>query len=82
MVAHLRPGEALLVQGGGDYLDRNVQALATNGRLVITGLQGGTTGELDIAALLGKEGAVMATSLRARPLREKAAIVAGVREHV
>ncbi|MGW2467364.1 NAD(P)H-quinone oxidoreductase [Streptomyces bauhiniae] len=68
--------------GGGDYLDRNVQALAANGRLVIIGLQGGTTGELDIAALLGKEGAVMATSLRARPLKEKAAIVAGVREHV
>ncbi|MEU6386309.1 NAD(P)H-quinone oxidoreductase [Streptomyces bauhiniae] len=68
--------------GGGDYLGRNVQALATNGRLVIIGLQGGTKGELDIAALLVKEGAVMATSLRARPLREKAAIVAGVREHV
>ncbi|RZU44598.1 putative PIG3 family NAD(P)H quinone oxidoreductase [Streptomyces sp. BK022] len=68
--------------GGGDYLDRNVQALATNGRLVIIGLQGGTTGELDIGALLAKEGAVMATSLRARPPREKAEIVAGVREHV
>ncbi|MER8017168.1 NAD(P)H-quinone oxidoreductase [Streptomyces griseoluteus] len=68
--------------GGGDYLDRNVQALATNGRLVIIGLQGGTTGALDIGALLVKEGAVMATSLRARPPREKAAIVAGVREHV
>ncbi|MFF7382886.1 zinc-binding dehydrogenase [Streptomyces griseoluteus] len=68
--------------GGGGYLDRNVQALAVNGRLVIIGLQGGTTGALDIGALLVKEGAVMATSLRARPPREKAAIVAGVREHV
>ncbi|MEU9399985.1 NAD(P)H-quinone oxidoreductase [Streptomyces sp. NPDC048242] len=68
--------------GGGDYLDRNVQALAVNGRLAIIGLQGGTKGELNIAALLMKEGAVTATSLRSRPLKEKAAIVAGVREHV
>ncbi|MDQ0989292.1 NAD(P)H-quinone oxidoreductase [Streptomyces sp. V3I7] len=68
--------------GGGEYLDRNVAALAVNGRLAIIGLQGGTKGELNIAALLMKEGAITATSLRARPLKEKAAIVAGVREHV
>ncbi|MFF0382184.1 NAD(P)H-quinone oxidoreductase [Streptomyces sp. NPDC004286] len=68
--------------GGGEYLDRNVRALATNGRLAIIGLQGGTKGELDIAALLMREGTVTATSLRARPPKEKAAIVAGVREHV
>ncbi|MFI8350688.1 NAD(P)H-quinone oxidoreductase [Streptomyces sp. NPDC085596] len=68
--------------GGGEYLDRNVQALAANGRLAIIGLQGGTKGELNIAALLMKEGTITATSLRARPLKEKAAIVAGVREHV
>ncbi|MET7288696.1 NAD(P)H-quinone oxidoreductase [Streptomyces sp. NPDC005573] len=68
--------------GGGDYLDRNVAALAANGRLAIIGLQAGTKGELDIAALLMREGAVTATSLRSRPLKEKAAIVAGVREHV
>ncbi|MGW4288985.1 NAD(P)H-quinone oxidoreductase [Streptomyces sp. NPDC004673] len=68
--------------GGGEYLDRNVRALAANGRLAIIGLQGGTKGELDIAALLTKEGTVTATSLRARPPKEKAAIVAGVREHV
>ncbi|MFK4108975.1 NAD(P)H-quinone oxidoreductase [Streptomyces sp. NPDC002176] len=68
--------------GGGEYLDRNVRALAAGGRLAIIGLQGGTKGELDIAALLMKEGTVTATSLRARPPKEKAAIVAGVREHV
>ncbi len=45
-------------------------------------MQGGTRGELDIAALLGKRGAVIATSLRARPAGEKATIVAAVREHV
>ncbi|MFD8124493.1 NAD(P)H-quinone oxidoreductase [Streptomyces albidoflavus] len=67
---------------GAKYLDRNVKALATNGRLAIIGMQGGTKAELDIATLLRKRGAVTATSLRGRPAAEKAAIVAAVREHV
>ncbi|MEU5520917.1 NAD(P)H-quinone oxidoreductase [Streptomyces sp. NPDC047860] len=67
---------------GAKYLDRNVRALAVNGRLAIIGLQGGAKGELNIGALLSKRGAISATSLRARPLEEKAAIVAAVREHV
>ena len=48
----------------------------------IIGMQGGTKGELDISALLRKRGAVIATSLRARPVEEKAAICAAVVEHV
>ncbi len=67
---------------GAKYLSRNISALAASGRLVIIGMQGGTRGELDIAALLAKRGAVIATSLRARPAGEKATIVAAVREHV
>ncbi|MCQ8773699.1 NAD(P)H-quinone oxidoreductase [Streptomyces telluris] len=67
---------------GAKYLERNVNALAVNGRLVIIGLQGGRTAELDLAALLTKRAAVMGTSLRGRPLAEKAAIIAAVREHV
>lgn len=67
---------------GAKYLDRNVQALAVNGRLAIIGLQGGAKGELNLGALLSKRAAVTATSLRGRPLAEKAAIVAAVREHV
>ncbi len=67
---------------GAAYLGRNVDVLAPNGRLVVIGLQGGRTGELDLGALLAKRGAVIATSLRARPAAEKAAIVAAVREHV
>ena len=67
---------------GAKYLSRNVSALATGGRLVIIGMQGGTRGELDIAALLAKRGSITATFLRARPRAEKAAIVASVREHV
>ncbi|MEU6523315.1 NAD(P)H-quinone oxidoreductase [Streptomyces sp. NPDC046924] len=67
---------------GAKYLDRNVQALAVNGRLAIIGLQGGVKGELNIGALLSKRAAISATSLRARPPEEKAAIVAAVRDHV
>ncbi|MGS2589158.1 NAD(P)H-quinone oxidoreductase [Streptomyces hebeiensis] len=67
---------------GAKYLDRNVRSLAVNGRIAVIGLQGGVKGELNLGALLNKRGAVTATSLRARPLAEKAAIVAAVREHV
>ncbi|MGW1610841.1 NAD(P)H-quinone oxidoreductase [Streptomyces sp. NPDC002285] len=74
--------DVILDNMGAKYLDRNVQTLAVNGRLAIIGLQGGVKGELNIGALLAKRGAVSATSLRARPLGEKAAIVAAVREHV
>ncbi|MFF9770338.1 NAD(P)H-quinone oxidoreductase [Streptomyces sp. NPDC014636] len=74
--------DVILDNMGAKYLDRNVQALAVNGRLAIIGMQGGAKGELNIGALLGKRAAISATSLRARPLSEKAAIVAAVREHV
>lgn len=74
--------DVILDNMGAKYLDRNVQALAVNGRLAIIGMQGGVKGELKIGALLAKRAAISATSLRARPLAEKAAIVAAVREHV
>jgi putative PIG3 family NAD(P)H quinone oxidoreductase len=63
---------------GAAYLGRNVAALATGGRLVCIGMQGGTRGELDLAALLTKRASVHATSLRARPLAEKAAVCRAV----
>jgi putative PIG3 family NAD(P)H quinone oxidoreductase len=63
---------------GAKYLAANISALSTAGRLVIIGLQGGLKAELDIGALLTKRAAVMATSLRARPPAEKAAIVSAM----
>lgn len=74
--------DVILDNMGAKYLSRNISALAPGGRLVIIGMQGGTKGELDIAALLAKRAAVIATSLRGRPPAEKATIVAAVREHV
>ena len=67
---------------GASYLGRNVSVLATEGRLVVIGMQGGTKGELDLSVLLRKRGAIIATTLRARPAEEKAAICASVVEHV
>lgn len=77
-----RGADVVLDNMGASYLARNLDVLAVNGRLVVIGLQGGARGELDLGALLRKRGAVIATSLRARPLAEKAAIVSAVREHV
>ncbi|MGQ5260583.1 NAD(P)H-quinone oxidoreductase [Micromonospora sp. ZYX-F-536] len=67
---------------GASYLGRNVDALATGGRLMVIGLQGGRKAELNLGALLTKRATVAATSLRARPLAEKAEIVRGVRDEV
>ena len=74
--------DVVLDNMGASYLDRNVSALASEGRLVIIGMQGGAKGELNIGKLLSKRGAVIATSLRGRPLPEKASICAAVVEHV
>jgi putative PIG3 family NAD(P)H quinone oxidoreductase len=63
---------------GGSYLERNVEVLATGGRLVCIGMQGGTRAELDLGGLLRKRGTVHATSLRGRPLAEKASICRAV----
>lgn len=74
--------DVILDNMGALYLTRNVKALADGGRLVIIGMQGGVAAELDIAALLGKRGAVHATSLRSRSARQKADIVAATRDGV
>jgi putative PIG3 family NAD(P)H quinone oxidoreductase len=77
-----RGADVILDNMGAKYLPRNVDALAVEGRLVVIGMMGGTKGELDLGKLLSKRAAVMATTLRARPVGEKAAICASVVEHV
>lgn len=67
---------------GAKYLARNVAALATYGRLIVIGLQGGATAELNLGTLLTKRAAIIGTTLRARPTEEKSAIMEGVRDHV
>ncbi|HWM97539.1 MAG TPA: zinc-binding dehydrogenase, partial [Streptosporangiaceae bacterium] len=67
---------------GASYLARNLAALATDGRLVIIGRQGGSRAEIDLGVLQGKRASVHATTLRARPPHEKAEVVAAVRDQV
>jgi putative PIG3 family NAD(P)H quinone oxidoreductase len=77
-----RGADVILDIMGAAYLERNLAALAVNGRLAIIGLQGGAKTEIDLSAMLRKRATVRATTLRARPTHEKAAIVAGVNEVV
>lgn len=77
-----RGANVILDVVGARYLARNLATLATGGRLVVIGLLGGRKAELDLGGLMGKRAAVIGTTLRGRPLAEKATIVAAVREHV
>lgn len=77
--------DVILDNMGASYLARNLDVLATDGRLVIIGLQGGAKAELDIGAQLRKRASVSATSLRARPVdgpMGKGEIVGQVRREV
>jgi NADPH:quinone reductase-like Zn-dependent oxidoreductase len=67
---------------GASYLSRNLAALATGGRLVIIGRQGGSRAEIDLGVLQRKQASLHATTLRARPVPQKAAVVAAVRDQV
>jgi len=67
---------------GASYLARNLAALATGGRLVVIGRQGGSRAEIDLGVLQAKRASLHATTLRARPAEEKAAVVAAVRANV
>lgn len=63
---------------GASYLDRNIDALATDGQLIVIGMQGGVKAELNLGKLLTKRARVIGTTLRARPVsgpHGKAAIV-------
>ncbi|HVW80133.1 MAG TPA: NAD(P)H-quinone oxidoreductase [Mycobacteriales bacterium] len=73
-----RGADVILDIMGAAYLERNVTALADNGRLLVIGLQGGARAELDLGALLAKRATIHATSLRARPPEEKAEICSAV----
>ncbi|HEX5542136.1 MAG TPA: NAD(P)H-quinone oxidoreductase [Micromonospora sp.] len=81
-VKELGGADVILDIIGAAYLSRNIDALATGGRLVVIGMQGGRKAELNLGALLAKRGSIFATALRARPLEQKAAIVRGVWEEV
>jgi putative PIG3 family NAD(P)H quinone oxidoreductase len=67
---------------GGDYLQRNIDVLNPGGTIMIIANQSNKPGSFDINSLMRKRGRIWATTLRARPIEERAAIVAAVSETV
>lgn len=59
---------------GASYFEENIRALAYRGRLILVGLTGGRTSNIDLGAMLFKRANVTGTSLRARPTEEKAVV--------
>lgn len=72
-----RGADVVLDSIGAPYLERNLASLAVGGRLVVIGLMGGARAELPLGALLTRRLQVIGSTLRARPVEEKAAIVSG-----
>jgi NADPH2:quinone reductase len=66
------PFHVVLELVGAPNLGPNVKALTTGGRIVVIGVGAGAKGELNLVALMGKRGRVQGSTLRARPLEEKA----------
>ena len=77
-----RGADVVLDMVGRQYLQRNLDALATEGRLVVIGLMSGTSAELDLATLMSRRLTVTGSTLRARSIPQKGAVATAVRERV
>ena len=77
-----RGADVVLDMVGGSYLERNLNALAVEGRIVIVATQGGRTGELDIGKLMHKRGRVIGSTMRARTPEEKGRVARALSEAV
>ena len=67
---------------GGDYVPRNLQALAVEGRLVIIGFMGGDTATIDFRRVLGRRLTITGSTLRPRSVEEKGQIAIALRREV
>jgi NADPH2:quinone reductase len=76
------PFDVVLELVGAPNLAADVQALRTGGRIVVIGVGAGAKAELNLLALMGKRARIMASTLRARPLEEKALTARAVERHV
>jgi len=70
--------DLILDMVGGPYLDRNIEALAAEGRLVIVATLGGRTATLDLGKLMHKRLRIMASTMRARPSAAKGQVAAAL----
>ena len=76
------PFDVILELVGAPNLASNVKSLRTGGRIVVIGISAGAKAELNLGALMGARGRIMASTLRARPLEEKADTARRVERHV
>jgi putative PIG3 family NAD(P)H quinone oxidoreductase len=76
------PFDVILELVGGPNLDADVKALATGGRVTVIGVGAGAKAEVNLLALMGVRGRIMASTLRARPLEGKADAARAVERHV
>ena len=76
------PFDVILELVGAPNLPANLSALATLGRIVIIGIGAGAKAEINLAALMGSRGTIRASTLRPRPLEEKALAMRAVENHV
>ncbi len=67
---------------GGSYLQRNLQALAVEGRLVVIAAQGGVTGEIDVVRVMQRRLSITGSTLRARSVEFKRQIRTKLQQHV
>ena len=76
------PFDVILELVGGPNLPGDVAALAMGGRIVVIGISAGAKSEIDLRGLMGKRGSIQASTLRARPLEDKAATARCVEREV
>jgi putative PIG3 family NAD(P)H quinone oxidoreductase len=67
---------------GGDYLERNIECLAVDGRLAQIGLQGGAKTGINLSKLMYKRLTLTGSTLRIRSVEQKGAIAREVETHV
>jgi len=74
--------DVILDMIGGDYLPRNLETLAVDGRLVQIALMGGAKAQINLAHVMQRRLTVTGSTLRPRSIAEKGAIAAGLRSRV
>lgn len=74
--------DVILDMIGGQYLERNIAALAVEGRLAVIALLGGREAKLDLALLLRKRLTIVGSVLRARTVAEKGTVAVALRRRV
>src|SRR3546814_8507916 len=74
--------DVVLDMVGGDYIPRNIKAMAEDGRLSFIAFLGGAKAEVNFAAVMMKRLTITGSTLRARPVEVKAALAAALKEQV